>query len=314
MQLKVVVLEHADGARAVAVVEGRGVAYLTLLKAGDGHHGLEHRAGGVYALERPAEQGLVLVLQGGAAVVAVVKVQVLVIAGVGRAGQHPEVLQLYGHSRPGTAVVGTAVALQAGVFVGLYVPLQGAVRHPLHTGIQGQPDGVALFGLLLDGGGDHVAVLVGEHGLKPPGAPEVVLKRGLGPNGAHRFVGLISGHILLAVVYPAVLLHLLIDLVVYGPGVADDMGGKGAVGIVPLHADPGLYALPAVPVLPENADRLGGHAGGYDKGLVYGEVFTGHAVSYGHNGAGVLLGVALVVIAAGELLHAVVGRGIVRKV
>ncbi len=297
VQLQVMVLEHAHKARAVAVIETIAVAHDSLLKPRDGHHGLEHRAGGVYAVEGPAEKGLVLVHEGGCAVVAVRKVQVLVITGVGGAGQHPEVLKVDGHRRPRPAVVGPVVALQAGVLVGLYVLLQGAVRHPLHIGVQGQPDGVALLGLLLDGGGHHVAVLVGEHGPKTPGAPQVLLESGLGPHGAYLLVGLVPGHVFFAVVYPAVLLHLLIGLVVYGPGIADDMGGDGAVGIVPLHAYPGLYALPAVLVLPENPHCLRGHAGGYDKGLVYGEVLGGHAVPYGGHRAGVLLGVALVVVA-----------------
>ena len=92
------------------------------------------------------------------------------------------------------------------------------------------------------------------------------------------------------------------------------MGGQGAVlPVVALGGDPGLDAGPLLRPLADDPHRLRGHVLGDDVGVGAGVAVLGHGVAHGENVAHVPAGVAPAVVGVRQLVHAVLGGGVLRQ-
>ena len=170
--------------------------------------------------------------------------------------------------------------------------------------------------MALLGGGGHrragdSAGAVGVDSLLAPLAPQLLLKGGLQAGAAHGVAPLVAGDVILGVVGVAVLHGLLVLCVGDDAGVAHHVGDQRAV--LPVGAGdshPGLDAGPLAGVLADDAHGLGGDVLGDDVGAGAGKAVLGHGVAHGHHVPGVLPGVALAVVPAGQGAHAVLGGGV----
>ena len=280
------------------------------LQGRQGHHRLEHRARREHAVEGQVHHGLVLV---GQQVVVVLPVPgdalhqlVHVVGGVGGAGQHPKGVHIQHHRRARGTVARVSIALD--------ILLQREVGHPLQVRVQGELHVAALLGLPGDGGALHGAGLVGEDSLLSPVSPQLLLEGRLNAAAAVLVGVFITGGVVLRIVQVPLFLGLVVLLLGDSSHVAHHVGGQGAVlPVIALGGDPGLDAGPLLRPLADDPHRLRGHVLGDDVGVGAGVAVLGHGVAHGQDIAHVPAGVTPAVVGVRQLVHAVLGGGVLRQ-